>query len=332
MAQQFFMTLHAILLMVACSGLFHGGTVDAADSTTSLRGGRLSPDPKSVVTKQPPDESLAASDSENFYNLRFLFFGTSRTYGVMLGDDRTTSAYPFLLSKKAVNLAIPAGSPYYPLKCAFSMMEEHENGDAFDVIVLEYNNIFSGSAYELAKRLRHRYPNALILFLDMWLMIMYEHIPSGKNMASWSGEEGFQIYGSAEGIDPNLSKHILQTTKPQQWKYPSSHRYSMDTKAKALRELNATVVSPPLPRNLHFAMASSDRNIFFKDMNHFSKVGHQYVAQMIRQQMTDMRFRTHHDSTLTQWGHSDQCSSWLLTGVVDRSMVHVYLRWGLAWC
>jgi hypothetical protein len=82
--------------------------------------------------------STGSKAANDYSNLKYLFFGTSRTYGVLL-RSRETQAFPALLGgKNSFNLAVCVGNPHHPaLRCIYSMIEESGYGDqSFDVIVL----------------------------------------------------------------------------------------------------------------------------------------------------------------------------------------------------
>jgi hypothetical protein len=111
-------------------------------------------------------------------HLRFVAFGTSRTWGSGLKDRY--DAYPFLLSPNVTNLAIRAADCEYPSLCTMSMVQD----GIFDVILIEYNHVSQDKPRKhfqrLAMRLRHRFPNAIIIFIYAWSPFQYINSKNGK--------------------------------------------------------------------------------------------------------------------------------------------------------
>jgi hypothetical protein len=256
-------------------------------------------DPKSVESK-----STSAIQHE-FSNLRFLFMGTSRSYGVHL-PDRLNEAFPYLLSPKAVNLAIPGSTPPYATKCAYSMVSPVEAGDAFDVVVLEYET-FLPQVLFLAKRLRQRYPKAVIIVTEMWLLKRYVHQPTSKDMGTWSSE----FTHATNEMDAKIAEIVQERTNVEDWKYIGS-LYS-DDMVKAFEQLGVHVIKAPVPSNAHEAIGVG-YPLFIGDMHHFSRSGHVYMADLILKDLRETRFRTTHDNTIEPWDEQDQCETWFRTG------------------
>lgn len=95
--------------------------------------------------------------------IRFATFGTSFAWGSLL-KNREEEAFTWLLSPNASNYAIPATGSEYPAKCLSSMIGDK----VFDVIVLEFAMRVNASTLALARRLRQRFPDALIINLKVW--------------------------------------------------------------------------------------------------------------------------------------------------------------------
>lgn len=263
-------------------------------------------DPKTVEEK-PMGKSLDA-----YSQLKFLFFGTSRTVGTMLNDP-LSDAFPYLLSPNATNLAIAAGISKYPSHCAASMLKNHAE-ESFDVIVLEFPPHFWVYTFKLAERLRERFPNALIIFFDMWRPIEYTHVPSGNPIQKWAKEKGHNL------MRPDFPQHFIDSTIAEEWDYPEIATVTQDQLDDA-KQLTGPVewVIVPRPTNAHVAMKLNAHH-FVYDLNHYSKAGHQFVKSLISEKLHEINFRTTHDPTVRPWKHLDQCSSWFRTGAT--SMKH----------
>lgn len=248
--------------------------------------------------------------------LKFLFFGTSRSYGTLLTmNERKILSFPYLLSKNATNLSIPAGTSIYPSLCVYSMIDkEFGQEDAFDVIVIEFlphPPKIHAATVKLANRLKHRYPMARILFLNTWLLGMYNHISSNESLNSWAIRHDLVTVGKTHPIVAHFELDFLnkvqELTDEKEWKYSDLYLYS----GTFLSELESIgIVIQPISPSLHTAVKYFDQ--FAPDMHHFSRLGHAAVAKLIRENLQD--FRTHHDSTLQPWKLVDFCETWMLTG------------------
>ena len=104
--------------------------------------------------------SLADPSDESFelHSLNWASFGSSHTWGANL-DDRNM-AYPFLLSPNVKNLAIRAHDLTYPSLCISSMIGD----EILDVVTIEGGWSSGGPGNHLAKRLRQRSPDLIIVF------------------------------------------------------------------------------------------------------------------------------------------------------------------------
>jgi hypothetical protein len=130
--------MKAVLLLLLLLAL------TSATATNLLRGRS---DPKTVETKKRDD-------------LRYLFFGTSRTYGSAL-KNVMKERFSYLMSPDSTNVEIPDGMSPYPARCCYTMVGKSE---IYDVIVLEWMPVYFETTFEFAKRLHKRFPNATLSF------------------------------------------------------------------------------------------------------------------------------------------------------------------------
>jgi len=91
--------------------------------------------------------------------------------------------FSYLMSPDSTNVAIPGGMSHYPARCCYTMLVGES--EIYDVIVLEWPPISFGTTFELAKRLRQRFPNAYIIILDIWALVQNNHIPTGQILQVW---------------------------------------------------------------------------------------------------------------------------------------------------
>jgi hypothetical protein len=267
----------------------------------------LSSDPKSIQPKRSAAEVTAAK----YGQLRFLFFGTSRTYGSLLED--TSNAFPHLVApSNGFNLGIPGGTAHYPSMCTYSMTHPVENGDAFDVIVLEYD-LDGQFVVQLAQRLRHRYPEAHIVLVDMWKLDGYRTMKeANKTLGQWLVDHGIEVKKTTYSVKPSTAKYILTNTSPNDWFYQNHARF--DRKMyENLEKLGVAVVKSQIPWDLHSAMRRS--HYFVEDLHHFSVAGHLHVADQILRHLERINFRTQHIGTIQKWYDRDKCETWFQNGV-----------------
>lgn len=324
--------MHVIFLSIAVV-TFMFGAVDAAESV-SLRGGSFM-DPKSTEEKQvnlavqpfvPPKNVKPAGD---YSDLKFAFFGTSRTFGTFLKDPATTAFANVLGGDNGLNLGIPSGTPDHPRTCTYSMLRERDvpEDESFDVIVLEYPRPFLQSTTGLAKRLHQRFPNALIIHLDTLLPCVFTHLPSGKGLQAWVVQEGLNTTTNVSNydiVDKEIEKLVKERTKPEDWGYP--HPLSEAQRQEFDDTVGGHILTLPLPNDAHAILDLRYRQLFFPDMNHPTEAGHTFIADSIRLYMKDRHFRTFHDPTVNPWEYTDRCNQWLKDGIIDKSLVTEYER------
>jgi lysophospholipase L1-like esterase len=306
----------AALLLLLCALTLFASRIDVHPTRTSKELNRdrqrllASLDPKSIEVKKPHLFDL----EEDYSRLRFLFLGTSRTFGSELGTDRLTAAFPYLISPQSVNLAIPGSTPINPLKCSYSMIQPVENNTAFDVIVLEYD-VKLHLLVDLARRLRQRYPRALIIAPQMWILRRFVHTPSGKDMQTWVNDQqramGRKLPQKQKAIDVSIATLVWDKTQASDWEYtgPTFEQSLLN----ALQAIDVIITKPHWPKNAHEAVGMG--SWFFADMHHFSKTGHEFIADTILNELREKNFRTFHDGTLNEWAEKDQCESWFQNGV-----------------
>lgn len=266
-----------LLLFLLASPSF----VNGVDDDSHLRGRQLltvHQDPKSVEVKM----TVHVDDHPNFSNLRFLFFGTSRTWGSGM-PDRLNQAFPFLLHPNSTNLAIPGGHSLYPRSCTASMLKDLDG--AFDVIIMEFAAIHFQYTLQLAQRLRKRYPHSVIYFFEMWKPLNIFHEGSGQSLPTWwaATQPGFsssQQEGSIT-IDPSLPDALKALTTPKDWKFRQHDMYKESQVQQMKSVVGASLLRiPGRTENVHNTMAGYAKN-YLRDMNHYSIAGHEFIAHVI---------------------------------------------------
>lgn len=128
-----------------------------------------------------PDHERKANN-----DIRYATFGTSFAWGATL-KNREAEAFIWRLSPDASNFALRATGSEYPAKCLSSMI----GNDVYDVIILEFAMRVNKSTLALARRLRQRFPDALIICLKVWTPYTVKSMSRNKSLFEIASDEGF---------------------------------------------------------------------------------------------------------------------------------------------
>lgn len=277
-------------------------------------------------------DTVSISNTNNDVSeLRYVVFGTSVSWGSGL-EDRNNS-FPYLLSPNVKNLALRACGPNYPSVCTQSMVG---NEDIYDVVVLEYMTGSQDGLYPLARRVRQRFPNAVIIFICLWypLMLYYEDEGSKVPIQKWmTSHLGLSDYKSK--IDEQIIPKLKSSELP--WKLDTGFiEKKIKYASEIAREVSGYVFFGP-NEWIEFDQISQEYNfksqnvindlllphykLFNEDWLHLSKEGHQLVSQRIHsllQKIIPNDSKSNNvDSRniLGTWGKGDACYSWYETGI-----------------
>jgi hypothetical protein len=254
-----FLTPYTVVLkirshIIICFPLFSSGApaltlFNQASTSTSLRGivkqseekaqrkldnlNRFV-DPNNVVLKSPtntpegnetPIENLPwifpLTGAQIPRPINILAFGGSVTWGAMLEDRHL--AYPWMLGTPYVdhvdNMAMRATGADYPSLCLESIIPDAANKN-YDVILFDFvMNITDGFPL-LLKRLRERFPEAIIIYVHIWSLVNLAIDPAtGENLRQakydpnrnwqWTSEDIFNGHGGNDcGIEICSSKEM----------------------------------------------------------------------------------------------------------------------------
>lgn len=282
------------------------------------------------ATNKPSRHLSLSSFDNNLQGLRFLTFGTSRTWGTGVKDRRL--AYPYLLSPNVTNLAFKASGPQYASLCTASLVGDDE--DEYDVVVLEYNLLADDTYATLALRLRQRFPQATMVFLRLWMPFQYRHVPTGENVLDMAKKIKRKHYR------PELMASLLNQTLPEDWIFEEGTRQKRLIETTAQR-VGAHIYTWPNKEN-HVETLVHYIGLFTQDMNHFSEKGHRFlrdaIVHVLRRQeqrplLSTLRPET---KTIRPWASRDRCDFWYETGKTSirrhpaMTMVQVFPNGGYA--
>jgi len=244
-------------------------------------------------------------------DLRFLSFGA--TNAITNGSPDWKSSYPYLLSSDPEKILLPTiGSvgPKYPSICTQSLIAERAGpggNQEFDVIVLDYHMRAIDGLYELTKRLRFRYPNAIIILLRLWRpvhIVWYQDNAPVGNLKDWADSKNLE-FGSAQFHNNLRDADVRWQTYNEKDKVFNQIQ----------KDLDAEVFSMPQSSDPKIALWRY-KQLFNKDFNHLSKAGHDFIHAGI-DSILESKFRDFHLNTVVgTWGDGDECHSWFSSGRV----------------
>eukprot|EP00549_Striatella_unipunctata_P026044 CAMPEP_0118710582 /NCGR_PEP_ID=MMETSP0800-20121206/23479_1 /TAXON_ID=210618 ORGANISM="Striatella unipunctata, Strain CCMP2910" /NCGR_SAMPLE_ID=MMETSP0800 /ASSEMBLY_ACC=CAM_ASM_000638 /LENGTH=403 /DNA_ID=CAMNT_0006614815 /DNA_START=319 /DNA_END=1530 /DNA_ORIENTATION=+ len=228
-------------------------------------------------------------------------------------EHRETQAYTWVLSKDARNLAVRASGPSYPGVCLQSMIDDEKA--VYDVIVLEFFMRVEDGLLTLGKRLRERFPKAIIIFLRLWnpMHVHYFITDTTKEsmpLSNWpkSIGKGFSLH------DEEFKEELMQMPPGKVFFADFSDR---DEIVRSVAdEVDGHVVELYRPFDARVAMARYG-HWFDTDWHHLSDKGHAAVAHAIESKLEQLsvdpakQMRT---AKLGSWGDGDACISWFESG------------------
>jgi len=232
-------------------------------------------------------------------------------------------AYINLLSPRALNLAIPAGDVEYPSLCLSSLI----GNQTFDVIVVEskQDSHLLPFLHRLLVRLRKRFPNAPIVFVSVRTALQYQNLRSQKNAYEWMLQEGFQ-----DKKDTHFLQHILDTDVSD-WGVDDDAFEKQQQVVLSIPNAHVSQFPPNwypndarqfLVNNQHLF---GDHNFPEHAWSHFSELGHQTIAQGIRETLAKLRHDIPWNHTGAWAGGLDQCDSWFTSGKLGRTRTNMPL-------
>jgi len=257
------------------------------------------------ATVVPPEQRKKPS------TIRYAAWGSSVTWGSGL-EQRETSAYPWVLSQDATNFAIRAGGPQFPAACTSTMT----GTGVFDVIVLEYYMMAKSGLQTLARRMRERFPDALIIFMVNWYPLMISRCDdkdcrSTEHIIDYVSEFGFDMkHGGL--TDPKMHQLFDDRSKTWSWQ-PFTQSGFRDVVSAAAQDVGGYVVTMPAPKDPRHWTQYAD--LFAADGHHLSKKGHKEAAERVREIVE--WHGVPRNPRLEKFMYSDHCINWFETGNTD---------------
>lgn len=242
-----------------------------------------------IVNESTEDKSDGEEEGFNILTL-----GGSVTWGSKLESRR--SAWPFQIETlgphRVTNHALRATGSFYPALCLQSILEGDDT--EYDVIALEFS-INGAQAFDwLVKRLRSRYPYAIIIYVHLFTLKDNIMDPLGKT----PNDRG--LIGNLEKRSINWfwkkSRPDINKVAPQ---VIDAERYDMD------------YVYFPIPDTPADAF-----KWYEMDAHHLNPVGHNIVAKSVLR-LAESILPPEKSDIVGTWGLGDFCDNWFSDGEIE---------------
>mmetsp|Transcript_11357 Transcript_11357/g.16471 ORF Transcript_11357/g.16471 Transcript_11357/m.16471 type:complete len:567 (-) Transcript_11357:80-1780(-) len=282
-------------------------------------------------------------------DLRFLSIGASRAVTSDGTSSEWYNSYPYLLSpdpSKITHLADGVSGPRYPSVCIQSLVaeamqhkvveKEHDmihatdnlhgiidnpavdaedrnealTSDEYDVIILNYFMQAWDGLYDLAKRLRNRYPDAIIVMVRVWKpahISWYKDNLRMGNLRDWSKwqDVGFDTIDFFTEISKNPNLDL-------RWQMIGNQGRD-DLVASIIKDFGAHLYKLPYHEDPKVSIVES-RHLFSQDFTRLSTEGHHVISLGILG-IVYRQFNSYpRHPRIGTWGDGDVCHSWYMSG------------------
>jgi len=279
-------------------------------------------DPRTVVEKGPPQTQTVVWSAINGNDmprpLNILSLGTSQTYGHGL-ENKDVTSYPYLITPypdHVDNLALPATAADHPSLCLESMIPNADT-KSYDIILFEYTFNQSDGTTFLLKRLHERFPQALIIFVNIWNVVskaVVQETGQGPRTAGFNPNLNWVWKSSTD----TFSAH-LDYTRAVKCGAEICHLQDM---LRLLDQVNGVSFTMPRPDTPREALQSG---WFAPDWHHLTQQGHRFLASTLARfiatqpELWKRAFKP--NKPLGSWRGGDKCYGWAYSGVIPSPFV-----------
>eukprot|EP00934_Nitzschia_sp_Nitz4_P002102 Nitzschia sp. Nitz4//scaffold22_size323478//17917//19497//NITZ4_000493-RA/size323478-processed-gene-0.436-mRNA-1//-1//CDS//3329542893//2102//frame0 len=256
--------------------------------------------------------------------IRYLSLGGPTTWGVGLEHPEPyevegvltalDTAYPYRLSPDAHNAAQREGGPTLAALCTQSIVKDQ----VYDVVTVEFSRttLSEWPALELlVRRLRQRFPNAVMVLVQTWLPSHYYQKDTGLNFATWRQQQSME----SDWVTGNWKSAAMA----QDWVYSEDALEVAVRLGNLAEKVQAELVHLAPPQQASRAMETA-ANWFLEvptpsgALYTLSSKGHVVVANHIRSMIASSRIPILEQSaqernSLGGWGSGDMCRLWYNT-------------------
>lgn len=246
--------------------------------------------------------------------IRYAALGSSVTWGASL-DDRELLTYVRRVSqhdeKRGKNFGIRSTGPNYPAACLYSMIGDEE----FDVIILEFFQKNAEGLMTLAKRIRQRFPDAIIIITRLWYPTQLFNYELNMNAGDYAEQLGL---GRDFIHDPKFHEAIIQSG-PRKWEslYKDPNERHNKIHLAVAQEVGAYIVRLPFDERadtVHGWLTKGDK-LLAEDSFHLSKGGHAVLAEEIEEIVDKVGVLK--EPRIGEFDGMDHCHNWLESGEIS---------------
>jgi hypothetical protein len=239
--------------------------------------------------------------------INILAFGGSVTWGATLEDRHL--AYPWMLGTPYVdhvdNMAMRATGADYPSLCLESIIPDAANKN-YDVILFDFVMNGTDGFPLLLKRLRERFPDAIIMYVHIWSLVNLAIDPAtGENPRQanydpsrnwqWTSEDTFNGHGGASN---DCGREICSSEEME----------------RLVTDAGGYIWKMRLPETPLLAI---DAGWFSDDWHHMSATGHRMIAQEMLDILSTVKHDVFKEKRIGSFGVGDQCYNWFQSGDID---------------
>ena len=190
--------------------------------------------------------------------------------------------------------------------------------DEFDVIILEYYMMAADGLEALAKRIRERFPEAIIVILRLWAPDrIWQNGDRDHKVNKWAYENGFN---GNYCHDPDFKKKFLEKAGDG-WDFFPTGETLKSLQERIATDVGAYIVDMPFSNRADGPggwMEIAD-HFLASDSFHMGEYGgHVWIRDQVKA-IVD-RVGVPKERHVGQFSDVDQCYNWLQTGSIDDSL------------
>jgi hypothetical protein len=323
--------LGKVLVLVASTAVFYIVRLHNIDNPVQHRNmattdaayqGMLGDDDEVGKFLAGPERIIPLNERKPDNEIRYAAFGSSVTWGAGLAH-REEEAYVWKLTnldyERGKNYGIRATGPNYPAACISTMIGDAED---YDVIILEYFMRGPEGVLTLAKRLRERFPDAIIIMTRLWGPYQIQNKHVHENISAWATDNEF---GRGYIHDPKFADLFIKSGVDN-WQY-RFHKNSKDGllqyQEDAARETGSYLIKMPFNERAEGpgGWIEIGDKLLAHDSFHLSAAGHQDIANRVKA-IVDKVGVPKKTAVQAHTGSvsADYCHNWLLSGIIGEGL------------
>lgn len=262
----------------------------------------------------PKFMNIPLNERKAMNKIRYASFGSSSTWGAKLPHPKKQT-YIKLLGN-GDNYALRASGPNYPAACAKSMLQDK----IYDVFILEFFDTAKSGLFDLAVRLREKFPDAIMILL-VGKKFPWYHC-GGDHLLMEEFQMAFTNFGVNHCHTENYKNYMRDHFRKHNcygennlleygpvWKshYAYMKMIASETNSYILKQSKMEMTGEEY-------LAEFDRSKA-EDCFHMSITNHAEVAHSIHQLIERIGVPKH--PVVRDFHASDHCMNWFMTGEID---------------